>query len=384
MIAIADHSPTVDVDQKEYNRLLGYPASATVSARAAELAAWARDWYAKHGRPWIYARGVELRVTSDGFELDGIPFNGSKLRATLERAEAHEAILVGVGAGVALELEAQRLWLEERPDEYFFLDVYGSAVVERLVTQTGARLCAWADTQGLAVLPHQSPGYPEWDIGEQPKLLQLVDPASVPERLEALESGMLRPKKSMLAVFGLTRHAERVTPLSGLAPCEECSYAPCQFRRARYRGESGYSVSEKALARWAKERLELKPLSDGGVEAVFHYEGTTCMNTGHKLEFDYRVKLGPANEGYPIREQSCTPAASDTGSGRMCEYQNKGPALLAEIDAERPMNGEPIANVLYWRRPQSPAGCYCEPASRLHKWGLALETIHYALGNRSR
>jgi hypothetical protein len=25
------------------------------------------------------------------------------------------------------------------------------------------------------------------------------------------------------------------------------------------------------------------------------------------------------------------------------------------------------------------AGCYCEPESRLHKWGLVLETIHYAL-----
>jgi hypothetical protein len=25
------------------------------------------------------------------------------------------------------------------------------------------------------------------------------------------------------------------------------------------------------------------------------------------------------------------------------------------------------------------AGCYCEPNSRKHKWGLVLETIHYAL-----
>ena len=26
-----------------------------------------------------------------------------------------------------------------------------------------------------------------------------------------------------------------------------------------------------------------------------------------------------------------------------------------------------------WARPASPAGCYCEPASRQHKWGLVLE-----------
>ena len=37
------------------------------------------------------------------------------------------------------------------------------------MTMTGARLCAWADGQRLAVLPHYSPGYPEWDIAEQPR-----------------------------------------------------------------------------------------------------------------------------------------------------------------------------------------------------------------------
>jgi hypothetical protein len=36
-----------------------------------------------------------------------------------------------------------------------------------------------------------------------------------------------------------------------------------------------------------------------------------------------------------------------------------------------------------WTRPASPAGCYCEPDSRLHKWGLVLETIHYALAQES-
>ena len=27
----------------------------------------------------------------------------------------------------------------------------------------------------MAVLPHYSPGYPEWDIAEQPPLLELID-----------------------------------------------------------------------------------------------------------------------------------------------------------------------------------------------------------------
>ncbi len=158
MIAISDRSPNVEVEEREYKRLLGYPPPAEIGGRAAELAAWARAWYAEHGRPWIYARGVGLSVTGDGFELDGVTFAGSKLRGALERAGAHEAVLVAVGAGEELELEARRLWLEERPDEYFFLDTYGCAVVERLVTQAGARLCAWADASWFGGIAASEPG----------------------------------------------------------------------------------------------------------------------------------------------------------------------------------------------------------------------------------
>ena len=60
----------------------------------------------------------------------------------------------------------------------------------------------------MSVLPHYSPGYPEWDIAEQPRLFELLKlgAAKTPCAIEVLESGMLRPKKSLLAVFGVTHH----------------------------------------------------------------------------------------------------------------------------------------------------------------------------------
>ena len=39
---------------------------------------------------------------------------------------------------------------EEKPDEYFFLEIFGSAVVEHLVAGMGARLCGWAEARALA------------------------------------------------------------------------------------------------------------------------------------------------------------------------------------------------------------------------------------------
>ena len=52
---------------------------------------------------------------------------------------------------------------------------------------------------------------------------------------------------------------------------------------------------------------------------------------------------------------------------------------MVAIEQEKPLGGQPLNNVLTWARPASGAGCYCEPDSRQHKWGLVLETIHFAL-----
>jgi hypothetical protein len=161
------------------------------------------------------------------------------LQRTLQKAEAHSVLLVAASAGPEVDHEAQKLWREEKPDEYFFLEIWGSAVVEHLIAATGARLCAWAEGEHMAVLPHYSPGYSEWDIAEQPRLLQLVGMTreqAQPGRMEVLASGALRPKKSQLAVFGLTRHTERLRRLTDLVPCENCSLSSCRYRRAAYGG----------------------------------------------------------------------------------------------------------------------------------------------------
>jgi hypothetical protein len=406
MIELADTTPVVDVQPAEYNRLLGYPPGRVLEGRAQELAEMAAGWFAKNGRPWIYARQAEsLQAVNGSIHIDGISFTSPRLQSTLQRAGAHSAIMVAAGAGPELEGEAQRLWQDEKPDEYFFLEMYGSAVVESLVTMTGARLCSWAEEREMAVLPHYSPGYPEWDIAEQSRLLGLMKQAGrkpLPSPLEALSSGALRPKKSLLAVFGLTHHTERVRPLTGLVPCENCSFAPCQYRRAAYvrapessnliglPANSGtpsaqpakYAVNIKALKRWAGERLSLKSRDDGAIEAVFRYDGTTCSNMGRPLTFHYSVTLGPPEGGYLIREQECVPAPGDTGHTHMCQYDDG--RLLTAIDGERPLLGQPLDRVLAWQRPDCAAGCYCDPDGREHKWGLVLETIHYALAQREK
>jgi len=403
MIELASTVPEVNVQPAEYTRLLGYPRGWTLEGRAAELADWARSWYAKNGRPWVYARQAESLEMADGFiEIDGVAFGSKRLQSVMERAEAHSVILVAVGAGPEAEEEAHRRWLEEKPDEYFFLEMFSSAVVEHLTTMTGANLCDWAERHDMAVLPHYSPGYPEWDISEQPRLLDLMKRTrkqALPSAIDVLESGMLRPKKTLLAVFGLTRHTDRLTRLTELIPCENCSFLPCQYRRTPYRRapklngserariavldhEARYAVNTKALKRWAEERLSLRACEDGSIDALFRYDGTTCTNMGRPLTFHYTVKLGSRDEGYPIQAQSCAPATGDTGHMHMCQFLDDREALMSTIEREKPLAGQRLNAILSWQRPTCAAACYCEPASREHKWGLVLETIHYALVQR--
>jgi hypothetical protein len=396
----------IHVLPEEYLRLLGYPRGWELEGRSLELAGWAREWYAKHGRPWFYARQAEtFALPDETIEIDGVAFTSTRLRNTLQQAGADSAILVAVGAGPEAEEYARQLWAEEKPDEYFFLEIYASAVVEHLATLTGAQLCDWAEQHDRSVLPHYSPGYPEWDVAEQPRLLELIKRGRhevLPSPVEVLESGMLRPRKSLLAVFGLTRHRDRLRRLTDLVPCENCSFGPCQYRRAPYRrpprpvGEqfaariavldedASYTVNRKALERWAKERLTLQEFADGSISAVFHYDGTTCTNMGRPLTFHYHVRLGPREDGYRILEQRCAPAPGDTGHEHMCQYLEDPERLTAALAFEKPMHGEPLNAVIRWQRAAAPAGCYCEAASREHKWGLVLETIHYGLVQKEK
>lgn len=414
MIELADTLPEVQVQAAEYTRLLGYPRDRVLDGRSRELADWARDWYRTNGRPWVYARQAECSATDAGIvRLDDHTFMSRQLSRLLVQSEATTAVLVAVSAGPELEAEAMRLWSDGKPDEYFFLEVYGSAVVEHLMTSTGARLCGWAEGRRLAVLPHYSPGYAQWDVAQQPRLLQLIRQSRgtqpLPGALEALETGMLQPRKSQLGVFGLTRHADRVKKLTDLVACESCSFASCQYRRAPYRRSAQSSRSEvaaaapalneadaqpvlaadaryvtnvKALRRWADERLTLDYRADGSVVAHFRYEGSTCSNMGRALHFDYHVTLAPRKQGYAIREMRCAPAPGDDGYRYMCRYMSNSEHLMVAIAQDKPLLGKPLNELLAWQRPLMGAGCYCEPASRKHKWGLVLETIHYALVRR--
>ncbi len=89
-IELADALSAVDVSPEEYTRLLGYPRGWVLEGRARELAVWARDWYAKNGRPWFYARQAESMeiggIDEDAMRPDRSDLARSNLTALLSTA----------------------------------------------------------------------------------------------------------------------------------------------------------------------------------------------------------------------------------------------------------------------------------------------------------
>jgi hypothetical protein len=419
MFELFETNPPVKVQESEYKRLLGYPKNHEMDAHPRELADWACQWFSENGKPWFCMRQLDaLELKNERLRIGGTEFSSKQLHDQFVESQADSAMLVAVSAGEECEEKARQLWQESKPDEYFFMEIFGSAVVEHLVTVASGRICGWADANKMAALPHYSPGYSGWDISDQIKLWNLIRKNGARQfdgKLEVMETGMLRPKKSLLAVFGVTRNLEKARKLAKLIPCENCSLPGCDYRRGPYKHalpqiedvrflqangfenpdekffngsvlaqNAKYSVNPKALCKWSEERLQLKILEDNSIEAQFNYEGTTCSNMGRPLEFHYRVKLAPPDKDYRIMETSCAPSSADTGHTSQCEYLADAAAFMHNVTIEKPLLGRKLEDVFSWERPYNPSGCYCDTERRSHKWGLVFEVIHYALVQREK
>jgi hypothetical protein len=410
MIAIGDNLE-IKINPKEFQRLLGFPPDYVMQDRVYRLAQWAEAWYAKYGRPWVHVKRVKtLEVSEETLVADGLTLTSKELCERLSSTHAHEAFLVAVSAGPEAEAASQEFWKDGIPDKYFFLDRIATAAVEYLTTMVGAKLCEWADSEGMAVLPHYSPGYLGWNMDDQIRLYRhLADDKDhpLPGRLEILSSGMLNPKKSQLALFGLTRKEHFGKRLSDIVPCENCAFAGCAYRRKPYQPQPAhlegiptvqplvpkeekrevllrdaeYDVHMRTLKKWASQRLDLQSQSDGKVNARFQMEGTTCSNMGIPLVFNYDVHLGPRDEGYKILKMTASPGADHDGYKRMCSFLNEGEAFMRRIDEEKPLLGQPLNDIFSWSQKSAPSGCLCSRASRNHKWKLVLQTLHYRLVN---
>ena len=99
-----DLKPDIDVQEAEYQRLLGFPPGYVLEGRVRELADWARKWFVESSRSWIYARQTDFELADNGLKVNGTVLNCRRLHDQLLDAEAQQAMLVIVSADVPVLL----------------------------------------------------------------------------------------------------------------------------------------------------------------------------------------------------------------------------------------------------------------------------------------
>jgi hypothetical protein len=419
----------VDVPEEEFIRLLGYPGEREVDAKIRTLMEGARSWYRRNGKPWISSRSFATGEIHDGIiEVnDEFRLTSIELANRLQKAGAHEIHVVAVSAGSEVSQEVSRLWEDDRVDEAYFLDAFGSAVVEHLVHSAGQKLCEQSEPQGMAVLPHHSPGYVGWDISDQPNLMNLFlrhQDEPLPGPLNILWSGMLVPVKSLLGVFGITRNIDRVDKYADLVPCHYCNLRNCPYRRAPYTcettdvdgsrvadaaagksngsgqvikpvrrnahaatvepgGKYVYAFKSHILKKWSDQYLNLECGKNKQTRAVFRMIGNTCSNMGVPIVLDYELTLSWQQDDYLIENGRFRPVEDDRGYQEMCEYIQHGEEFWEQASNYMPLKGRFLDSILEWDPELNPAGCICERKHQNHKWRMVFQTIHFALkGNK--
>lgn len=393
-------NPTVPA--RELHRLLGYPPGHLPTERVTEIVSKIKAWYLENSRPWTSIRSLEISDIQDQTIrlTTGHWLTSAGLAAELRQGKADQLAVVAVSAGPEAPERASFLWRHDRLDESFILDAYSSAISEQLMARAGARISGEAEKTGRVCLRQQSPGYGDWTLKDQIILGEiLTDRLAGP--LEVLPSGMLRPEKSMLGVFGLTQRRDLGITPSHLVPCSNCDWSPCEYRRSTYVG-NGHSVNEaippatqldatsqivqsveydyphKVLRRWTAQHLRLQR-DKAGIEAVFLFHGTTCSNMGIPVQLRYEVKLDRKTDGYWIRSANLCPEENEAGFEAMCAYLENPENLMMNLRSDHPLKGHTLEAALQWNISVTPSGCVCKESDRNHKWKIVFQTIHYAL-----
>ena len=172
----------------------------------------------------------------------------------------------------------------------------------------------------MAVLPHYSPGYPEWDIAEQPRLLDLISrrgrDVPVPTRgaglrhaaAEEIAAGRLRPDAPHRSRAPADRSGARArtarsavpVPPRAVPPRDRGRAAELPHRRAtptstRARSRRAATASTQSAAALGRRAADARTSATTARSTrVFRYEGTTCTNMGRPLQFRLSRDAGTA------------------------------------------------------------------------------------------
>jgi hypothetical protein len=127
--------------------------------------------------------------------------------------------------GPDLEREVSELSKREEILRAVVLDSAGSVAAEAVADYMDAEIQAVAKAEGLKTSCRASPGYGNWDIGEQASIFRLLPGDKIGVRLS--ESFMMIPRKSISFAIHI---AEKPARMRSENSCRNCDIEDCPYR----------------------------------------------------------------------------------------------------------------------------------------------------------
>ena len=224
MLAIKD-GIDIHIDREEVFRYLGYQAGHKVPARISSLV----DGHIRNASRLIEPKYSYVIRHVDRVEGARVFFGDvifeSRLIAQLMR-RCQEAAIFAVTIGGLLEEEVWQLARERRIVEAAIVDAVGSDATDKMADAIHNRIGEIASAQGFNISLRFSPGYCDWDIGQQRAVFHAMNGQSAGIRLT--DSCLMVPRKSVSGIIGMTLCDGELEKWN---PCESCKRRNCPGRR---------------------------------------------------------------------------------------------------------------------------------------------------------
>ena len=216
----------IEIDRKQVCHYLGYGADCKPPARVSSLI----DEYAEHAHHLIepaYSYIIKNIEQVDGpsvFIEGSIVFRSWVVARLFEQCYKVSVFVVTIGnrlEQMACQLAEDGLILQSA-----VLDAIGSDAAKSVADFVHCRVGEMTGAQGLCISPPFSPGYCDWDIGQQKVVFRAVGRGSTEVHLT--EGCLMIPRKSMSGIIGIGLRNDNVEHYN---PCKTCNKHDCEGRR---------------------------------------------------------------------------------------------------------------------------------------------------------
>jgi hypothetical protein len=216
----------IEIDKNQLCQYIGYNDNHNLSARISSLI----DDYAEHAHYLInplysyVVKDVEWARGSISLIEDSIIFKSQVIAQLLEHC--HQVAIFLVTIGKYLEETTAQLAKDGLILQATVLDAIGSGAVEKVADLVQNRIKEIAEAQGLVTSQRFSPGYCDWNIGQQRMIFYALTGNTLGIRLTG--ECLMVPQKSISGIIGIGPSIDNVENYN---PCKTCTKQDCPGRR---------------------------------------------------------------------------------------------------------------------------------------------------------